>query len=87
MTGYQEVINLQDSETVDTFLELQKENDSKAIQYLSGWDYGERLTDTILTREQVFGNLPFVNYAETDEYLALWQIGVIGVTLYEKVSQ
>lgn len=87
MIGYQEVINLEDSETVDIFLELQKESDSKAIEYLSGWDYGEQLTDTILTRDQVFGQLSFVEYAETDQYLAVWQIGVTGVTLYEKVSQ
>lgn len=83
---YVEVVHFNDPEVIDYFMELQKEDIDAAFLYLSQWDYGENDTEKILIRQEVFDGLLYVKYLENDKYLALWQIGIEGITLYRKVA-
>ena len=86
MYKYVEVVHFNDPEVIDYFMELQKEDIDAAFLYLSQWDYGENDIGKISTRDQVFDGLLYVKYLENDKYLALWQIGIEGITLYRKVA-
>ncbi len=80
------MVNFTDPVVINYFMELQKEDINAALLYLSQWDYGEDNIETILIRQQVFGGLSYVKYLENNTYLALWKIGIEGITLYRKVT-
>ena len=86
LSKYVEVVNFNDQEVIDYFMQLQKEDIDAAFLYLSQWDYGENDIEKILIRQEVFDGLLYVKYLENDKYLALWQIGIEGITLYRKVA-
>lgn len=86
MYKYLEMINFTDPEVINYFMELQKEDIDAALLYLSQWDYGEIDIEKILVRQQIFDGLLYVKYLENNIYLALWQIGIEGITLYRKVT-
>ena len=98
MYKYLEVINFTDPEVINYFMELQKEDIDAALLYLSQWDYGENDIEKFLIRQQIFDGLLYVKYLENNGslitildvlkniYLALWQIGIEGITLYRKVT-
>ena len=86
MYKYVEVVHFKDSEVIDYFMELQKEDIDAALLYLSQWDYGENDIEKFLIRQQIFDGLLYVKYLENNIYLALWQIGIEGITLYRKVT-
>lgn len=86
MYKYLEVINFTDPEVINYFMELQKEDIDAALLYLSQWDYGEIDIEKILVRQQIFDGSLYVKYLENNIYLALWQIGIEGITLYRKVT-
>lgn len=87
MVVYREVENFTDFVVIDYFMYLEREDPSTALTYLSQWDYGESLSEESLERQDIFEGLSFTRYAEDENYLALWQIGVDGITLYRKEEQ
>ena len=82
MYKYLEVVNFNDPEVIDYFME----DIDAALLYLSQWDYGENDTQKILIRQEVFDGLLYVKCLENNKYLALRQIGIEGITLYRKVA-
>lgn len=83
---YQEVIYLQDTEVVEIFMEKYRRDDEEALEFLAQWDYGCD-SGEIQTFSQIMDSLAFVNYIAIDEYMALWQTGVDGVSLYRRVFE
>ena len=86
MYKYIQSVNFTDPEVINYFMKIQKEDIDAALLYLSQWDYGENAIEKISTRDQVFDGLLYVKYLENNQYLALWQIGIEGITLYRKVT-
>lgn len=86
MYKYIQSVNFTDPEVINYFMKIQKEDIDAALLYLSQWDYGENDIGKISTRDQVFDGLLYVKYLENNQYLALWQIGIEGITLYRKVA-
>lgn len=87
MIIYYEVIDFTDLDVVDHFMELAEKDSVAALAYLGQWDYGDNMSDLPLTRQQIFEGLSFTKYVEDGEYLALWQIGINGITLYRKAEK
>ncbi len=87
MVIYREVENFTDFVVIDYFMYLEREDPFAALTYLSQWDYGESLSEESFNRQDIFEGLSFTKYAEDENYLALWQIGVDGITLYRKEEQ
>lgn len=83
---YTEVAHFEESETVDRFHELEEQDSDSAVHFLSQWDYGENDGDPE-TLSQITDGLLFMNRAECGDYMALWQTGVTGVTLYRRYSK
>ena len=83
---YIEVAHLEESEAVDCFHELEEQDPDSAVSFLSQWDYGEN-DGNPKTLSQITDRLLFVNRAECGDYMALWQTGVTGVTLYRRYSE
>ena len=86
MYKYIQSVNFTDPEVITYFMKIQKEDIDAALLYLSQWDYGENDTQKILIRQEVFDGLLYVKCLESNKYLALWQIGIEGITLYRKVT-
>lgn len=82
---YVEVVHLEDSETVELFLEMVGQDEGSAVSFLAQWDFGENDGDP-QGREEIAEGLLFVNRAEHGEYMAVWQTGVQGVTLYRRMA-
>lgn len=81
---YVEVAHFEESGTVDRFNELERQDPDSAVSFLSQWDYGENDGDPE-TLSQMIDGLFFVNIVEWEDYMAIWQLGVTGVTLYRRV--
>lgn len=82
---YQEVIHIDDAEVVAQFMDKYQQNQEEALEYLSQWDYGET-SDELLTYSQIMNGLMYANYVANDMYLALWQTGIDGISLYRVVG-
>lgn len=67
MYKYVEVVHFKDSEVIDYFMELQKEDIDAAFLYLSQWDYGENDIEKILIRQEVFDGLLYVKCLESNK--------------------
>lgn len=78
---YQEVIHINDEEVVTQFMGKQMQNPEDALAYLSQWDHGDGDGEK-LTYSQIMEGLTHVNYVSNDIYLALWQTGIDGISLY-----
>lgn len=83
---YTETAHFEDSETVDRFLEMEKQDPGSAVSFLSQWDNGEN-DGNPETLSRITEGLLYVNRAEQAEYMALWQTGVTGVTLYRRITE
>lgn len=86
MVSYRELADFTDLDVIGCFMKLEKEDPFAALSYLAQWDYGEDIGEELMTRRQIFEGLAFSKYAEDSGYLALWQIGVEGITLYRKMA-
>ena len=84
MVSYRELADFTDLDVIGCFMKLEKEDPFAALSYLAQWDYGEDIGEELMMRRQIFEGLAFTKYAEDSGYLALWQIGVEGITLYRK---
>lgn len=82
---YQEVVHIDDAEVVALFMEKCKQDQEEALSYLSQWDYGEEVGEQ-LAYSQIMEGLTFVNHIASDMYLAVWQTGVEGISLYRAVD-
>ena len=87
MISYRELTYFTDLDVIGCFMELEKKDPFAALAYLAQWDYGEDIGEELLTRRQIFEGLAFTKYAEDSGYLALWQIGIEGITLYRKMER
>lgn len=83
---YVEAVHLEDSETVECFLEMAGQDEERAVSFLAQWDFGENDGEP-QGREEIAEGLLFVNRAEYGEYMAIWQTGVQGVTLYRRIAK
>lgn len=81
---YQEVVHIDDAEVVALFVEKCKQNQEEALSCLSQWDYGEGGEQ--LAYSQIMEGLMFVNHIAGDMYLAVWQTGIEGISLYRAVT-
>lgn len=81
---YQEVVHIDDAEVVALFMEKCKLNQEEALSYLSQWDCGEGGEQ--LAYSQIMEGLMFVNHIAVDMYLAVWQTGIEGISLYRAVT-
>lgn len=82
---YQEVAHIDDAEVVALFMEKCKQDQQEALSYLSQWDYGEEGGEQ-LVYSQIMEGLMFVNHIVNDMYLAVWQTGIEGISLYRAVA-
>lgn len=83
---YVEVAYFEESETMDRFYELERQDPGSAVAFLSQWDYGES-DGNPETLSQITDGLLFLNRAEWGDYMALWQTGLTGTTLYRRVRK
>lgn len=83
---YQEVVHIDDAEVVVLFMEKYRQDQAEALSYLSQWDYGEGGGER-LAYSQIMEGLMYVNYIAGDMYLAVWQTGINGISLYRAVAE
>lgn len=76
-----EVINLNDLEVFETFVDKAKTDHDEALAYLSQWDQGEDNGEPE-PYNGITGKLSCVHTIMNTQYMALWQAGIEAVTLY-----